>query len=133
MNRIQYLIRRLMLLVPTFFGITVACFLLTRLLPGGPVEMAMAKMRGGGGGGEAGGGANAALVSEDMKKELERQFGFDQPIWKQYCNWAVRDRLASNSRRSRRMFRILFDCSSIKTLAIFLFFDIFTFTLQNQR
>ncbi len=93
MNRIQYLIRRLMLLVPTFFGITVACFLLTRLLPGGPVEMAMAKMRGGGGGGEAGGGANAALVSEDMKKELERQFGFDQPIWKQYCNWAVRDRL----------------------------------------
>jgi microcin C transport system permease protein len=31
--------------------------------------------------------------SEDMKKELERQFGFDQPIWKQYCNWAVRDRL----------------------------------------
>jgi microcin C transport system permease protein len=93
MNRIQYLIRRLMLLVPTFFGITVACFLLTRLLPGGPVEMAMAKMRGGGGGGEAGGGANATLVSEDMKKELERQFGFDQPVWKQYYNWAVRDRL----------------------------------------
>jgi hypothetical protein len=93
MNRIQYLIRRLMLLVPTFFGITVVCFMLTRLLPGGPVEMAMAKMRGGGGGGEAGGGANATLVSEDMKKELERQFGFDQPIYKQYFNWAVRDRL----------------------------------------
>ena len=93
MNRIQYLLRRLMLLVPTFFGITVACFLLTRLLPGGPVEMAMARMRGGSSGGEAGGGANAALVSDEMKKELERQFGFDQPVWKQYYNWAVRDGL----------------------------------------
>ncbi|MBQ9694307.1 MAG: ABC transporter permease [Kiritimatiellae bacterium] len=93
MNRIQYLLRRLMLLVPTFFGITVVCFMLTRLLPGGPVEMAMARMRGGSGGGEAGGGANAALVSDEMKKELERQFGFDQPVWKQYYNWAIRDGL----------------------------------------
>ena len=58
MNRLQYLIRRLLLVIPTFFGITVACFLLTRLLPGGPVEMKMAQMRGFGGGGEAGGGAN---------------------------------------------------------------------------
>ncbi len=93
MNRIQYLIRRLLLLVPTFFGITVVCFLLTRLLPGGPVEMKMAQMRGMGSGGEAGGGANAALVSEDMKKELTKQFGFDQPLWRQYANWAFRDRL----------------------------------------
>ena len=93
MNRLQYLIRRLLLVIPTFFGITVACFLLTRLLPGGPVEMKMAQMRGFGGGGEAGGGANAALVSEDMKKELERQFGFDKPMWEQYFNWAFKDHL----------------------------------------
>ena len=94
MNRLQYLIRRLMLLVPTFFGITVVCFLLTRLLPGGPVDLMLAQMQGaGGGGGEAGGGANAALVSEEMRAELNKQFGFDQPIWKQYYNWAVKERL----------------------------------------
>ncbi|MGN0856548.1 MAG: ABC transporter permease subunit [Candidatus Spyradenecus sp.] len=93
MNRLQYLLRRLMLLVPTFFGITIACFLLTRLLPGGPVDLKLAQMRGMGGGGEAGGGANAALISEGMKKELEKQFGFDQPMWKQYVTWAFRDGL----------------------------------------
>ncbi len=98
MNRLQYLIRRLMLLVPTFFGITIMCFLLTRLLPGGPVEMKMAQMRGFGAGGEAGGGANAALVSEQMRDELNRQFGFDQPLWKQYYNWAVRDHLGMSMR-----------------------------------
>ncbi|MEG1552558.1 MAG: ABC transporter permease subunit [Kiritimatiellia bacterium] len=93
MNRLQYLLRRLLLLIPTFFGITVVCFLLTRLLPGGPVEMRLAQMRGMGGGGEAGGGANVVMVSEDIKKELTRQFGFDQPLWKQYITWAWTNRL----------------------------------------
>lgn len=94
MNRLQYLIRRLMLLVPTFFGITVVCFLLTRLLPGGPVDMMLAQMQGaGGGGGEAGGGANAALVSEEMRATLNKQFGFDRPIWEQYYTWAVENHL----------------------------------------
>ena len=94
MNRLQYLIRRLMLLVPTFFGITVVCFLLTRLLPGGPVDMMLAQMQGAsGGGGEAGGGANAALVSEEMRATLNKQFGFDRPIWEQYYTWAVENHL----------------------------------------
>ena len=98
MNRLQYLVRRLLLLVPTFFGITVVCFLLTRLLPGGPVDMKLAQMRGMGGGGEAGGGANAVMVSEEMKKSLEQQFGFDQPMWKQYLSWAFKDGLGMKMR-----------------------------------
>ena len=47
MNRAAYLIRRLLLAIPTFLGITLVCFALTRLLPGGPVEMQLLRMRGG--------------------------------------------------------------------------------------
>ena len=39
MNRLSYIIRRLLLAIPTFIGITLVCFALTRILPGGPVEM----------------------------------------------------------------------------------------------
>lgn len=98
MNRLQYLIRRLLLIVPTFFGITVVCFLLTRILPGGPVDQMIIQMRGGGGGGEVGGGANAALISEDIRKDLNEQFGFDKPILVQYYNWAVKDCLGMRMR-----------------------------------
>lgn len=77
-----------MLIVPTFFGITLVCFLLTRILPGGPVEIKLAQMRGMGGGGEAGGGAQVTMVSEDVREQLNKQFGFDKPLWKQYTDWA---------------------------------------------
>ena len=52
MDRISYLVRRLLLVIPTFIGITLVCFSLTRFLPGGPVEMRLLRMRGQGGGGE---------------------------------------------------------------------------------
>ena len=39
MNQLGYLCRRLLLAVPTFIGITLVCFALTRFLPGGPVEI----------------------------------------------------------------------------------------------
>ena len=39
MDRTAYIVRRLLLMIPTFIGITVLCFSLTRFLPGGPVEL----------------------------------------------------------------------------------------------
>lgn len=92
MNRFAYLIRRLLLIIPTFFGITIVCFMLTRILPGGPVDMKMMQMRGLAGGGEAGTSAQAMQVSEKVREELNRQFGFDQPIYKQYFKWVFTDR-----------------------------------------
>ena len=102
MDRIAYLVRRLLLLVPTFIGITLVCFSLTRFLPGGPVEMRMMKMRGMGAGGEvaaasaSGAQAGIAGVNEDYRRELERQYGFDKPIWEQYWNWLVVNRMGMN-------------------------------------
>ena len=46
MERLDYFIRRLLLMVPTFLGITFVCFALCQVVPGGPVEQALAKMRG---------------------------------------------------------------------------------------
>ena len=95
MNRTAYLLRRLLLAIPTFFGITLVCFALTRILPGGPVEMRLLRMRGGPGGGEGGGTAAARVtrVTEEQRQELNRQFGFDQPFFVQYGHWLWTDHM----------------------------------------
>ena len=97
MDRLAYLARRVLLLVPTFLGITIVCFCLTRFLPGGPVEMRLLKMRGmGGSGGEvtqAAAQGNGASVSKKYRKELEEQYGFDKPLHVQYWNWLVVNRM----------------------------------------
>ena len=94
MNRLHYVIRRLILAIPTFLGITLVCFALTRILPGGPVEMRLQRMRGFSGGGEATGAAGrVTAVTEDQRRALNHQFGFDQPFFTQYVRWLVRDRM----------------------------------------
>ena len=40
-----YVLRRLLLMVPTLVGITLALFLLIQLVPGGPVEEALSRVR----------------------------------------------------------------------------------------
>ncbi|MCR5414282.1 MAG: ABC transporter permease subunit [Kiritimatiellae bacterium] len=95
MDRISYLTRRLLLVIPTFIGITIVCFSLTRLLPGGPVELKLMQMRGVASGGEtaAGGSANASGVTEEYRKQLEKQYGFDKPLHVQYWDWLVVNRM----------------------------------------
>lgn len=89
MSRISYIARRLLLAIPTFLGITLVCFALTRILPGGPVEMRLARLRGIGG--AEGASGRMASVSDEQRVELVRQFGFDRPIPVQYANWLFRD------------------------------------------
>ena len=98
MDRTAYIVRRLLLMIPTFIGITLLCFSLTRFLPGGPVEMRLMRQRGlaaqGGGGGEAAQSSTSASgISEKYRKELAAQFGFDKPIWRQYWDWLVVNRM----------------------------------------
>lgn len=96
MDRLAYLVRRLLLVIPTFIGITLVCFALTRFLPGGPVEMRLMRMKGLGGTGEAARATTAAQVSEDYRRDLESQFGFDKPLYEQYWNWLVVNRMGMN-------------------------------------
>ncbi|BBO88877.1 ABC transporter permease subunit [Desulfosarcina ovata] len=93
MERLDYFIHRLILVVPTFIGITLLCFTLIQFVPGGPVEQAIIKMKGFGSG-EAGHGADTrASITEMQRKALEEHFGFDQPFYMRYWKWLVDDRL----------------------------------------
>ncbi|MDX2265737.1 MAG: microcin C ABC transporter permease YejB [Hyphomicrobiales bacterium] len=100
---LRYIIRRLLLMIPTLFGIMVVSFAVVQFAPGGPVERIIAQLSGtdvgatarfgGGGGGEVGIGAPAPIGSGDGSsayrgaqgldpefiKSLEKQFGFDKP------------------------------------------------------
>lgn len=92
MDRLSYLTRRLLLVIPTFLGITVVCFALTRFLPGGPVDIRLMRMRGLGGA-ENQSQAGAQQVTEEYKEELKKQFGFDKPVPVQYYDWLVKNRM----------------------------------------
>ena len=88
-----YIIRRLLLVIPTLIGIMIINFALTQFVPGGPIEQIIARMEGGGDvfEGIAGGGSEIAEASSDDRyagarglpadfiEELEREFGFDKP------------------------------------------------------
>lgn len=99
MERLAYLLRRLLLMVPTFLGITMACFALCQVVPGGPVEQAIARMRGlGAADGPSNGPSSGAAVSPEQRKALEAHFGFDKPVPVRYWNWLVRDRMGLAAR-----------------------------------
>ena len=95
---LAYLVRRLLLVIPTLFGIMVLNFVIVQAAPGGPVEQVLAQLKGtavsatarvsgasgdagagsdGGGGGEAMRGSRG--LEPELIAELERQFGFDRP------------------------------------------------------
>ncbi len=104
-----YIVRRLLLIIPTLFGIMVANFFIVQLAPGGPVEKVLAQFQGvevsatarvsGGGGGEnrsqagsggspGGGGTSkyrgARGLDPELVKSIEKQFGFDKPIHERF-------------------------------------------------
>ncbi len=68
---LRFTLSRLLLIVPTFIGITLIAFVFIRMLPGDPVLL-MAGERG---------------VSPERHAELMAQFGFDKPMWRQYVDY----------------------------------------------
>ena len=98
MDRLSYFLRRVLLMVPTFVGITLVCFALCQVVPGGPVEQALASMRGMGAG-EAGRSPHAgAAISPEQRKALEAHFGFDKPVLQRYWTWLARDKMGLAAR-----------------------------------
>lgn len=84
----DYFLRRLLLIPITLFGITIIAFFITRLVPGGPIERALAEsqMLDLQGSSSSSGGQSAAL-SEDQIKQLEKFYGFDKPWYIAYFYW----------------------------------------------
>ena len=79
------------------FGITFLCFVIMQMVPGGPVEQMMQKLKGSlesTGGGEAtsgsfsssGSGSEGVLGAEE-RELLKKHFGFDKPLFVRYFVW----------------------------------------------
>lgn len=97
----SYLIKRLLLIIPTLFGIMTINFFVVQLAPGGPVDQMIAKLQGQGGEhmervtqgqgellsqskGEKPGYRGARGMDPELVKEIEKLYGFDRPIWERY-------------------------------------------------
>jgi microcin C transport system permease protein len=102
-----YILRRLVLIVPTLFGIMLINFVIIQAAPGGPVEQTIARLKGAGGdptsriGGSARGDApqtarpttasdptsqyrGARGMDPELIKSLEKMYGFDRPPWERF-------------------------------------------------
>ncbi|WP_299909328.1 microcin C ABC transporter permease YejB [uncultured Paracoccus sp.] len=87
-----YILRRLLLIIPTMIGIMIINFALTQFVPGGPIEQIAARLQGegdvfrniaGAGGDSAGAAAGeyagARGLPPEFVAQLEKEFGFDKP------------------------------------------------------
>ncbi|MCX6126700.1 MAG: ABC transporter permease subunit [Proteobacteria bacterium] len=76
----SYLLRRLLLMIPTILGIVLVCFGIMQVVPGGPVELAIQQMRGHSGGEVSSGGNSARnVIRPEQIEELKKLYGFDKP------------------------------------------------------
>ncbi|QJI29632.1 microcin C ABC transporter permease YejB [Pseudomonas sp. ADAK18] len=98
-----YIVRRLLLIIPTLVIILLVNFVIVQAAPGGPVEQAIAHLQGIGGGG-IGGGSGESISSGSrasrgldpkLIKDIEKQYGFDKPaperLWLMLKNYAQLD------------------------------------------
>jgi len=107
---LAYIVRRLLLIVPTLLGIMVINFAIVQLAPGGPIEQIIAEVTGtdagttgriSGGGSEVSGGSSQAAagaatadsgyrgaqgLDPEFIRELEKQFGFDKPMYERFID-----------------------------------------------
>lgn len=93
-----YILRRLLLMIPTLLGIMLINFVLIQFVPGGPIETIIAQIenessatdRISGGGSEVGSSnqsgqyQGARGLPDDFIKDLEKQFGFDKPTHERF-------------------------------------------------
>ena len=91
MEMTSYFIRRFLLIIPTFVGITLLVFAVTRLVPGGPIERALNAALLAGGDGAAGltqpGTIGSTGLSETQLDQLRAYYGFDKPVLISYVDW----------------------------------------------
>jgi microcin C transport system permease protein len=106
---LAYIVRRLLLIIPTLLGVMVVNFVIVQFAPGGPIEQIIAQVTGtdpgatarigGGAGGETGMARppptaqasgttsryrGAQGLDPEFIKSLEKQFGFDKPVHERF-------------------------------------------------
>ncbi|SOD92726.1 microcin C ABC transporter permease YejB [Caenispirillum bisanense] len=131
---VAYIVRRLLLIPLTLFGIILINFVIVQFAPGGPVEQMIARIQGtgveataritGGGGEMASGGGQqgdggsgsdyrgAQGLPPEFIAEIEKQFGFDKPaherFWLMIKNYATFD-LGESYYRDRSVLELIWE------------------------
>lgn len=70
MGYLEYALKRLLLVVPVVFGVSIIAFLLIRMVPGGPVESAL-----------------GTQATQELVAQLRQEHGLNRPIYIQYIDW----------------------------------------------
>ncbi|NWG73563.1 MAG: ABC transporter permease subunit [Rubrivivax sp.] len=113
----DYVVRRLLLMVPTFIGITFATFVLVQFVPGGQIDQMRMALAGAGGAGEVGGGGGGAArvqldIPEEQLRRLREYYGFDKPLPVAYGQWladTVRLDLGTSFRYNEPVLEVIAD------------------------
>jgi microcin C transport system permease protein len=91
----SYILKRMLLMIPTLLGALAITFGVIQFVPGGPVEQMVAQLRGqGGGGGEAAGSSGAGYrgrqgVDAAQIEEIKKLYGFDKPPHERFVQMVV--------------------------------------------
>lgn len=70
MRLVRYMARRLLLFLPVLLGVTFITFWITRVIPGNPVDLMV-----------------HFLVGDEVRAEITRKYGYDQPFYIQYLRY----------------------------------------------
>jgi microcin C transport system permease protein len=93
---LAYILKRVLLMVPTLFGILLITFAVMQFVPGGPVEQLVQELRGRGAAGEVASSDNAYRGREGVDpariEEIRKLYGFDQPAHLRF--WEMLKRFA---------------------------------------
>jgi microcin C transport system permease protein len=94
---LHYILKRLLLMIPTLFGVMLITFVVTQFVPGGPVEQLTSQLKGHGMGGEASAGAiggiagssgqmyrGASGLDQEHIDKLNALYGFDKPAHERF-------------------------------------------------
>lgn len=84
-----YILKRLLLMIPTLIGVLLVTFIVIQFVPGGPVEQLVAQLKGQGAQGEASAGIQglyrgAQGLDSERLAELKAYYGFDKPAWQRF-------------------------------------------------
>ncbi|MBL8386932.1 MAG: ABC transporter permease subunit [Hydrogenophaga sp.] len=82
----SYILKRLLLMIPTLFGVLLLTFVVIQFVPGGPVEQYLAEARTGKGTGAEGGAVYRGAQGVDAKRleQIKALYGFDKPAHERF-------------------------------------------------
>jgi len=97
----RYFVQRILQLIPVLILVSVAVFLIIRIIPGDPVLVMLGIDP-----------EERARISEEQYESLKHQLGYDRPIYVQYVNWVsriVQGDMGLSLRSRRPIFEVIFE------------------------